>query len=54
MTAPEAAGERFIAAEPFLWMSQVAGILRDQLGPAAKKVPTRTVPNLLVRAMADR
>jgi dihydroflavonol-4-reductase len=52
MTAPEAAGERFLAAGPFLWMTQVAGILRDQLGPAAKKVPTRTVPNLLVRAMA--
>jgi dihydroflavonol-4-reductase len=52
MTAPEAAGERFLAAGPFLWLSEVAEILRDRLGPAAAKVPRRTVPNLLVRAMA--
>ncbi|MGH2924836.1 MAG: SDR family oxidoreductase [Solirubrobacterales bacterium] len=52
MTAPEAAGQRFLAAGPFLWMAQVAGILRDRLGTAAEKVPTRTVPDLLVRAMA--
>ena len=52
MTAPEAGGERFLAAGRFLWMSEVAEILRDRLGSAAAKVPTRTVPNLLVRAMA--
>jgi len=52
MTAPEAAGERFLAAGPFLWLSEVAEILRDRLGPAAAKVPRRTVPNLIVRAMA--
>jgi nucleoside-diphosphate-sugar epimerase len=52
MTSPEAAGQRFMAAGPFLWMSQVAEILRDRLGTAAEKVPTRTVPDLLVRAMA--
>lgn len=52
MTAPEAAGERFLAAGPFLWMSDLATILRDRLGPAAAKVPKRTVPNLLVRGMA--
>ena len=52
MTAPEAAGERFIGSGPFLWMSEVAEILRDRLGPAAAKVPTRKVPNFVVRAMA--
>jgi dihydroflavonol-4-reductase len=52
MTAPEAGGERLLAAGPFLWMSEVAGILRDRLGPVARKVPRRTVPNLIVRAMA--
>lgn len=51
MTAPEAGGERFIAVERFLWMSEVAETLREQLGEAAAKVPTRNVPNLLVRAM---
>ena len=52
MSAPEAGGERFIAAGPFLWMSEVAEILRERLGERAAKVPTRRVPNLLVRAMA--
>jgi len=33
-------------------MSEVAEILRERLGDAASKVPTRTVPDFLVRAMA--
>ena len=52
MGAPEAAGERFVAAGPFLWLSEVAEILRDRLGPAGAKIPTRQVPNFAVRAMA--
>jgi len=52
MTAPEASGERFTAAESFQWMEEVAEVLRERLGEAATKVPTRTVPNLVVRAMA--
>jgi dihydroflavonol-4-reductase len=52
MTAPAAGGERFIAVQSFMWMSEVAAVLRDRLGTEASKVPTRTVPNLLVRTMA--
>jgi nucleoside-diphosphate-sugar epimerase len=52
MTAPEAGGERFIAVDEFRWMAEVAATLRERLGPAAAKVPTRTAPNLLVRALA--
>jgi dihydroflavonol-4-reductase len=52
MTAPEAGGERFIAVDEFMWMSEVAAVLRERLGENAAKVPTRSVPNLLVRAMA--
>ena len=52
MTSPEAGGERFIATERFLWFAEVAAILRDRLGEGAAKVPTRSVPNLVVRAMA--
>lgn len=51
MTTPEAGGQRFIATESFLWMNEVAAILRDRLGDAAAKVPTRSIPDLLVRAM---
>jgi nucleoside-diphosphate-sugar epimerase len=52
MTAPEAGGQRFIAVTKFLWMSEAGEILRDRLGEAASKVPTRTIPDFLVRGMA--
>ncbi|HUC07930.1 MAG TPA: aldehyde reductase [Solirubrobacterales bacterium] len=52
MLAPEAGGQRFIAVTEFLWMAEVAAVLRRELGADASKVPTRGVPNLLVRAMA--
>jgi len=52
MLSPEAGGKRFIAVDRFLWMADVAEILRERLGPAASKVPTRKVPDLAVRAMA--
>jgi dihydroflavonol-4-reductase len=51
MLAPEAGGERFVAATQFRWMAEVAEVLRDRLGQAAAKVPKRRVPNLLVRGM---
>lgn len=51
MTAPEAGGERFIAVARFQWLSEVAAVLRDRLGPDAAKVPKRNVPDLVVRAM---
>ena len=51
MLAPEAGGERFIAVAEFLWMAEVAAILRRELGSDASKVPTRKVPDLLVKAM---
>ena len=51
MTAPEAGGQRFIAVARFLWMAEVAAVLREHLGDAAAKVPKRSVPNLVVRAM---
>jgi nucleoside-diphosphate-sugar epimerase len=51
MSASQAGGERFIAVAEFLWMAEVAAILRRELGEDAGKVPTREVPDLLVRAM---
>lgn len=52
MTAPEAAGQRFIAAGDFAWMEEVAAILKAGLGAAAGKVPTRKVPDLVLRVAA--
>ena len=51
-TAPAAGGQRLIAASDFLWFSDVAAILRERLGDEARKVPTRKVPNFVVRALA--
>lgn len=52
LTAPDMAGERFIASGPFLMMRDVAEILRARLGPQARKVPTRGLPDFVLRAVA--
>jgi dihydroflavonol-4-reductase len=53
MVEPAANGERFIAtAGESLWMIEVANILRANLGEAAAKVPTKQLPNTLMRIAA--
>src|SRR6202035_4566138 len=52
LTDPAAAGERFIAADQWLWFGEVATILRERLGDAASKFPTRVAPDFLVRLLA--
>jgi dihydroflavonol-4-reductase len=53
MTHPAANGERFIAVSgDIMSMLAIAKILRTRLGDAAKKVPTRELPNWLVRFAA--
>jgi nucleoside-diphosphate-sugar epimerase len=56
MTAPEAAGQRFLATGEFMWMLDAARALRDGLGSAGDKVPTRNLPDFAVRltALFDR
>ncbi len=55
MTDPAANGERFLAvAGDFLSMRDIALILERRLGTAAKRVPTRQLPNWLVRLAAFR
>lgn len=50
MTAPEAAGERFLAlGEDFRWISEMGAWLREAFPDRAKKIPTRELPNVLVR-----
>ena len=50
MTNPAANGERFLAvAGDFMWMVEIAKILKTHLGEAAKRVPTRELPNWIVR-----
>lgn len=52
MTAPEAAGQRFIAANDWVWMADVAEFLRSALGERADKVPTKPMPDLVLRIVA--
>ncbi len=52
MTAPQAAGERFIASGKFLWMREIAQTLRERLGARADKVPTKRLPDIAIRAGA--
>ena len=55
MTNPVAKGERFLAVSgAFLSMVDVSKILRSRLGAAAKKAPTRQLPNWMVRLAALR
>ncbi len=49
MTAPEAAGQRYIGAGPFAWMDEIAGVLRERTSQLATQVPRRALPNMLVR-----
>ena len=51
MTSTQAAGERFIAAGEFMWMADIASTLRRQLGTLAEKVPTRRLPDFVVRLL---
>jgi nucleoside-diphosphate-sugar epimerase len=53
MTAPDAAGERFLAvAGDFLTLRDIALILKRRLGDAARRVPTRELPDWLLRIVA--
>lgn len=53
MTAPEARGERYIAVSgEAVSMLDVARVLRERLGERARKVPTRALPDWVVRVAA--
>ena len=53
MKDPAAKGERFIAVSgEVMSMLDIAKVLKSRLGDAAKKVPTRQLPNWFVRLVA--
>jgi nucleoside-diphosphate-sugar epimerase len=55
MTHPAAKGERFLAvAGDFMSMLDIAKVLKSRMGASAKRVPTRELPNWLVRIAALR
>jgi nucleoside-diphosphate-sugar epimerase len=55
MTHPAAKGERFLAvASNFMSVLEIAEVLKSRMGASAKRVPTRQLPNWLVRIAALR
>jgi nucleoside-diphosphate-sugar epimerase len=53
MTHPAAKGERLLGvAGDFMSIREIAEVLKTRLGAAARRVPTRQVPNWLVRMVA--
>jgi nucleoside-diphosphate-sugar epimerase len=53
LTAPDAAGERFLAvAGDFLSLRDIAQVLKRRLGDKARRVPTRELPDWLLRIVA--
>jgi dihydroflavonol-4-reductase len=55
MTHPAAKGERFLAtAGDFMLIRDIAMVLKQRMGAAGDKVPTRQLPNWLIRVAALR
>src|SRR6185295_18759806 len=53
MTDPAAKGERFLAiAGDFMSMQAIALVLKARLGAAARRVPTRELPDWVVRLVS--
>src|SRR5215471_19540298 len=53
MTNPAAKGERFLAiAGDFMTIQEIALVLKDRMGAAARRVPTRLLPDWLVRMVS--
>jgi nucleoside-diphosphate-sugar epimerase len=53
MTHPAAKGERFLAVSgDFMTILQIAQVLKSRMGAAAKRVPTRELPDWILRLIA--
>ncbi|MED1420847.1 aldehyde reductase [Bacillus smithii] len=52
MTNPQAAGQRYIASSGFMWMNDMAKFLKEELGEIGKNIPTRTIPDFVLRSAA--
>ena len=49
MTAKTAAGQRYIASGPVLWMADIAEVIQKELPEMTKRVPRRKLSDWLVR-----
>ncbi|WP_327099309.1 aldehyde reductase [Nocardia vinacea] len=52
LEAPGAVGNRYICAGEHVWMADMGRTLAQEFGPRGYRVPTRVIPDVLVRAIA--
>jgi nucleoside-diphosphate-sugar epimerase len=52
LETPAAAGNRYILAGEHMWMRDIAAVLAEEFNPLGYRVPTGSLPTLLLRAMA--
>lgn len=52
MRSSQAGGQRFLAVSDFLWLSEMAALLRNGLGQEGAKVPRRMLPDFILRLAA--
>lgn len=52
MTHPEGGGQRWAATSDFLWLTEVAAVLKAHFGARADKVSTRIAPDFLIKIAA--
>lgn len=52
MESPVAPGNRYILAGEPLWMAEIARILAEEYNPRGFRVPTRVLPDWLIRGLA--
>lgn len=52
LTEPRMAGERFICSGDFLMLADIARVLRERLGPRARKVPAWRLPDWVVHVVS--
>lgn len=52
MTAPQAGGQRFLCNTEFLWMEEIAQILDHEFAARGYRIPTRVLPDALLRFLA--
>ena len=52
MEIPEAAGERFLATEGFLWFTEAAEVLRKKFSAYESQIPKRKIPDFALKLLA--
>lgn len=52
MEIPEAAGERFLATEGFLWFTEAAAVLRKHFPSYESQIPKRKIPDFVLKLLA--